>query len=39
MKELALELDVPEQDLVLDYAGRRTYDTCYRARTGIELGG
>ena len=22
---------VPEQDLVLDYAGRRTYDSCYRA--------
>jgi len=32
MKELALELGVPEEDLVLDYAGRRTYDTCYRAR-------
>lgn len=22
---------VPEEDLVLDYAGRRTYDSCYRA--------
>lgn len=22
---------VPDQDLVLDYAGRRTYDSCYRA--------
>ncbi len=32
MKKVALELGVPEQDLVLDYAGRRTYDTCYRAR-------
>lgn len=32
MKDLALELGVPEKDLVLDYAGRRTYDTCYRAR-------
>lgn len=32
MKEFALELGVPEQDIVLDYAGRRTYDTCYRAR-------
>jgi SanA protein len=32
MKELALALGVPEEDLVLDYAGRRTYDTCYRAR-------
>jgi len=32
MKEMALKLGVPEDDLVLDYAGRRTYDTCYRAR-------
>ena len=32
MKDLALEFGVPEEDLVLDYAGRRTYDTCYRAR-------
>jgi SanA protein len=32
MKQYALELGVPEQDIVLDYAGRRTYDTCYRAR-------
>jgi SanA protein len=32
MKEFALELGVPEADIVLDYAGRRTYDTCYRAR-------
>ena len=31
MKEYALALGVPENDLVLDYAGRRTYDTCYRA--------
>jgi SanA protein len=23
---------VPREDLVLDYAGRRTYDSCYRAR-------
>jgi SanA protein len=23
---------VPDKDIVLDYAGRRTYDTCYRAR-------
>jgi vancomycin permeability regulator SanA len=22
---------VPAEDIVLDYAGRRTYDTCYRA--------
>lgn len=31
MREYALSLGVPEQDIVLDYAGRRTYDTCYRA--------
>ena len=31
MKSFALELGVPEEDIVLDYAGRRTYDTCYRA--------
>jgi SanA protein len=28
----ARELGVPEEDLVADYAGRRTYDSCYRAR-------
>jgi vancomycin permeability regulator SanA len=32
MRNLALQLGVPEDDLVLDYAGRRTYDSCYRAR-------
>ncbi len=32
MKTYAMQLGVPEQDIVLDYAGRRTYDTCYRAR-------
>ena len=32
MKEYALSLGVPEEAIVLDYAGRRTYDTCYRAR-------
>jgi vancomycin permeability regulator SanA len=32
MKGYALELGVPEQDIVLDYAGRSTYETCYRAR-------
>ncbi|MCB9076116.1 MAG: YdcF family protein [Anaerolineaceae bacterium] len=31
MRDLALELGVPDEDIVLDYAGRRTYDTCYRA--------
>lgn len=32
MKEYAIRLGVPEEDIVLDYAGRRTYDSCYRAR-------
>lgn len=32
MRQLALHLGVPDGDIVLDYAGRRTYDTCYRAR-------
>jgi vancomycin permeability regulator SanA len=32
MHEYALSLGVPERDITLDYAGRRTYDTCYRAR-------
>ena len=31
MKEYALALGIPEDAIVLDYAGRRTYDTCYRA--------
>lgn len=32
MKEYAMSLGVPETDIVLDFAGRRTYDTCYRAQ-------
>lgn len=32
MKTYALNLGVPEEAIVLDYAGRRTYDTCYRAK-------
>ncbi len=31
MREYALSLGVPEDAIVLDFAGRRTYDTCYRA--------
>jgi SanA protein len=31
MREYALSLGVPTSAIVLDYAGRRTYDTCYRA--------
>ncbi len=32
MRRFALELGVPDSALVLDYAGFRTYDSCYRAR-------
>jgi SanA protein len=32
MLEHAVGRGVPEEDIVLDYAGRRTYDSCYRAR-------
>jgi len=32
MRQYALSLGVPDEALVLDYAGRRTYDTCYRAK-------
>lgn len=32
MREYALDRGVPDEDIVLDYAGRRTYDSCYRAR-------
>ena len=31
MQAYAIKLGVPEKDIVLDFAGRRTYDTCYRA--------
>jgi SanA protein len=32
MQAYAISLGVPEEDIVLDFAGRRTYDTCYRAK-------
>jgi len=32
MRELAIKLGVPEDVIVLDYAGRRSYDTCFRAK-------
>jgi len=32
MKKLAIQLGAPAEDIVLDYAGRRTYDSCYRAK-------
>jgi SanA protein len=31
MRQLAVSLGVPDDAIVLDYAGRRSYDTCYRA--------
>jgi SanA protein len=31
MRQYALAQGIPDDDIVLDYAGRRTYDTCYRA--------
>lgn len=38
MRQYAISLGVPEKAIELDYAGRRTYDTCYRARAifGVE---
>ena len=38
MRQHARSLGVPDEAIVLDYAGRRTYDTCYRAKTifGVE---
>jgi len=32
MQKYAIEHRVPKRDIILDYAGRDTYDTCYRAR-------
>jgi SanA protein len=32
MRRYALGLGIPDDAIVLDYAGRRTYDTCYRAK-------
>lgn len=37
MKNTAIQLGVPEQDIVLDFAGRRTYDTCWRAKEIFEV--
>ena len=38
MRQYALSLGVPDEAIVLDYAGSRTYDTCYRAKAvfGVE---
>lgn len=37
MKAAAVRLGVPENDIVLDVAGRRTYDTCRRAKEIFEV--
>jgi len=37
MRSYALELGVPDEAIVLDYAGRSTYETCYRARDIFSL--
>lgn len=37
MRDYAISLGIPEQDIILDYAGHRTYDTCYRARDIFEI--
>ncbi|MBC7236435.1 MAG: YdcF family protein, partial [Chloroflexi bacterium] len=37
MRAYALARGVPDEDIVLDYAGRRTYDSCYRARYIFEV--
>jgi SanA protein len=38
MRQYALSFGIPAQAIALDYAGRRTYDTCYRAKAifGVE---
>jgi SanA protein len=38
MRQYAISLGVPDEAITLDYAGRRTYDTCYRAKAifGVE---
>lgn len=37
MRDYAVSRGVPPEDIVLDYAGQRTYDTCYRARHIFKL--
>lgn len=37
MLEYALSQGVPREAIVLDYAGRRTYDTCYRAHAIFQV--
>jgi SanA protein len=37
MRQYALALGVPNDAIALDYAGQRTYDTCYRAKTVFKV--
>jgi vancomycin permeability regulator SanA len=37
MQTLALERGVPQEDIILDNSGLRTYDTCYRAKHVYDL--
>ena len=37
MRQYALKLGVPDSAIVLDYAGRRTYDSCYRAQAIFQV--
>ena len=37
MYTYAIELGMPAENIVLDYAGRRTYDTCFRAKAIFNL--
>lgn len=39
MRQYALRLGVPNDAIVLDYAGFRTYDSCYRARDIFQVSG
>ena len=32
MRDEAIRLGVPSEDIVQDYAGRKTYDSCFRAK-------
>ncbi len=38
MRQYAWSLGIPDEDIVLDFAGRSTYETCYRAKAifGVE---
>lgn len=37
MQRYAELLSVPKEDVVMDFAGRRTYDTCYRAKEIFQI--